>query len=135
MVHDLTEGDAGEPAFPGEDGNDAADPAQSASIVRWRPAAADAGDDLMTRLWLWDAEGPGGSASGVAGDDGAARRAAGEGMAATGAAVATVEEAAHFGGGGWMRSGYSRTGTGWTARRSGSRIRWTRFHRPELAAS
>jgi len=89
----------------------------------------------MVTVWLWDADGPSRSASGVTADDGAARDAAREGMITTGATRATVEQAAHHAGGGWMRSGYSRTGTGWTARRSGNRVRWSRFHRPERAAS
>ncbi len=89
----------------------------------------------MITVWLWDADGPGRSASGVTADDGAARDAAEEGMITTGAITATVEKATHLGGGGWMRSGYSRTGTGWTAKRKGSRIRWTRFHRTERAVS
>jgi hypothetical protein len=89
----------------------------------------------MMTLWLWDADGPHGSASGVTANDGTAKNAARQGMITTGAVTATVEKAAHLAGGGWMRSGYSRTGTGWTARRTGSRVRWTRFHRPERAAS
>lgn len=56
-------------------------------------------------------------------------------MAATGADTATVQEVTHRAGGGWMRSGYFRTGTGWTARRNGDRIRWTKFRRSERAAS
>jgi hypothetical protein len=87
-------------------------------------------------VWLWDADGPHGSASGVTDDVGTARRAAGEGMAATGATTAKVQQATHLAGGDWMRSGYSRTGTGWTARRTGNRIRWTPFSpRYEQAAS
>lgn len=90
----------------------------------------------MITVWIWDADGPGRSASGVTDDDGAARRAAEEGMIASEATTATVERAMHLGGGGWMRSGYSRTGIGWTARRSGGRIKWTRFYRRlEMAAS
>lgn len=89
----------------------------------------------MTTLWLWEADGPVRSASGVAGDDGAARDAAEEGMTATGAATATVRQAAHLAGGGWLRSGYSRTGAGWTASRDGSRITWSTLTGPERAAS
>ena len=88
----------------------------------------------MTTVWLWDADGPGRSASGITDRDHAARDAAKEGMTATGAATATVEQATHLAGGAWMRSGYHRTGTGWTASRHGHRIRWTRFQRPERAA-
>jgi hypothetical protein len=56
-------------------------------------------------------------------------------MASTGANTATVQEVTHRAGGGRMRSGYFRTGTGWTARRNGDRIRWTKFRRSERAAS
>lgn len=56
-------------------------------------------------------------------------------MAASGADTAPVQEVTHRAGGGWMRSGYVRTGTGWTARRNGDRIRWTKFRRSERAAS
>lgn len=89
----------------------------------------------MTTVWLWEADGPARSASGVTADDGTARDAAGEGMLITGAATATVEQAVHRAGGGWMRSGYHRTGTGWAATRDGTRIRWSRFRRPGRAAS
>jgi hypothetical protein len=55
-------------------------------------------------------------------------------MIATGAVTATVEQATHLAGGGWMRSGYFRTGTGWTASRDGNWISWTEFRKPERAA-
>ncbi len=102
---------------------------------RNEPRESGSGGDRMVTVWLWDADGPCRSASGVTDDDDAARAAAREGMITTGAATATVEQATHLGGGGWMLSGYSRTGTGWTARRSGDRITWSRFRRPESAAS
>jgi hypothetical protein len=89
----------------------------------------------MITVWLWDANGPARSASGVTADDGKAKNAAEQGMNATGALTATVEQATHLAGSGWMHSGYHRTGTGWTATRKGTRIRWTKFHRPERAAS
>ena len=89
----------------------------------------------MITVWLWDADGPDRSASGVTAEDCAAKDAAKEGMITTGAITATVEKAAHLGGGGWMRSGSPRTGTGWTARRNGTRIRWSRLRRQERAAS
>jgi hypothetical protein len=89
----------------------------------------------MTTVWLWEADGPARSASGVTDHDHAARDAASQGMTAAGADTATVEQATHHAGGGWMRSGYHRTGTGWTASRHGTAIRWTRFRRPEKAAS
>jgi hypothetical protein len=89
----------------------------------------------MTTVWLWETGGPARSACGVTGHDGAARGVAEERMITTGADSATVEQATHLAGGGWMRSGYHRTGTGWTASRHGKRISWTRFYRPEAAAS
>jgi hypothetical protein len=87
-------------------------------------------------VWLWDADGPDGSASGVTDDQAAACRAAERGMSVTGAATAVVEAAMHLDGGGWMRSGYRRTGYLWTARRHDGRVTWTGSHRClELAAS
>jgi hypothetical protein len=86
-------------------------------------------------VWLWDADGPNGSASGVTGDQGAACRAASESMAVTGASTATVEAAAHLSGGGWMSSGYRRTGHRWAARRHGSHVTWTEIPRCAEAAS
>lgn len=84
------------------------------------------------KVWLWYADGPAGGASGVTDDKGAACRAAEQGMITTAAATATVEEAAHLGGGGWMSSAYEPTGKDWTARRQGDRITWTQS-RPPLA--
>jgi hypothetical protein len=87
-------------------------------------------------VWLWDTDGPDGSASGVTDDQAAACRAAEKGMTATGAATAVVEAAVHLDGGGWMSSRYRRTGHGWTARRHDDRVTWTEFRRNlELAAS
>jgi hypothetical protein len=89
----------------------------------------------VVTLRVWDADGPHASACEVSDDADAARCAAGEGMAATGANTATVQEVTHRAGGGWMRSAYFRTGIGWTARRNGDRIRWTKFRRSDRAAS
>jgi len=89
----------------------------------------------MVTVWLWDVDGPRRGASGVSTDEGSARGAAREAMMSTGATTAMVEQAEHHAGGGWMRSSYSRSGTGWTATRSGDRVRWSRFRRPERAAS
>jgi hypothetical protein len=87
-------------------------------------------------VWLWDADGPDGSASGVTDSQATACRAAEEGMTVTGAATTTVEEATHLGGGGWMRSGYRRTGHMWTAQRHNGQTTWTESRRClELAAS
>lgn len=80
-------------------------------------------------VWLWDADGPDASASGVTGDHAAACRAAEAGMTAAGAVTATVEVATYLDGGGWMSSGYRRTGHLWTARRHDDRVTWTEFHR------
>ena len=86
-------------------------------------------------VWIWDADGPADrSATGVTDDEAAARRAARAAMTATGAQTATVEWAVHLGGGDWMRSGYLRSGSGWTARRQDDgTITWAQF--VTLAAS
>ncbi len=90
----------------------------------------------MVIVWLWYADGPAGSASGVTDDESLARRAAERGMIATAAVTATAQEAAHLGGGSWMTAGYEPTGAGCTARRHGDRITWTQFEPPlALAAS
>ena len=86
-------------------------------------------------VWLWDADGPDGGASGVTDDQDSACRAAEKGMAATGAVMATVETARHLDGGGWMKSGYRPTGHVWTARRLDGGVAWTESHRVERAAS
>ena len=86
-------------------------------------------------VWLWDADGPDGSASGVTDGQATACRAAEEGMAVTRAAMATVEVAVHFDGGAWMSSGYRRTGHMWTARHRNGQITWTESRRLELTAS
>jgi hypothetical protein len=86
-------------------------------------------------VWLWDADGPDGGASGVTGDQDSACRAAEEAMAATGAAMATVETATHLDGGAWMKSGYRPTGHVWTARRRDGEVAWTESHRLERVAS
>lgn len=80
-------------------------------------------------VWLWEA----GSACGVSGERGAACRAAASAMAAADAASATVEEAVHLDGGGWLTAGYLRTGRYWVARRHGGRVRWTACRR-EMAS-
>jgi hypothetical protein len=80
-------------------------------------------------VWIWDADGPAGrSATGVTDDEAAARSAARAAITATGAETATVEWALHLGGGDWMRSGYLRSGSGWTARRQDDgTLAWARF--------
>jgi hypothetical protein len=83
-------------------------------------------------VWIWDADGPAGrSAAGVTDDEVAARRAAGAAITTTGAQTATVEWAVHLGGGDWMRSGYLRSGSGWTARcQEDGTIMWAQFVTP-----
>lgn len=68
----------------------------------------------MTTVWLWDADGPARSASGVTADDDAAKDAARQGMITTGAVTAMVEQATHLAGGGRNSSG--REGRGPPAR-------------------
>jgi hypothetical protein len=84
----------------------------------------------MTTVWIWDADGPSVSASGVNDDEDAAKHAAQAGMTTSGALTATVEAASHLGGGGWMKSGYERRGHGWAAQCHGGQITWTQFSRP-----
>jgi hypothetical protein len=84
----------------------------------------------MITVWIWDADGPSVSASGVTDDEDAARHAAEAGMTSAGAVTATVEAASHLGGGGWMEFGYARRGYGWAAHRHDGQITWTQFSRP-----
>lgn len=86
-------------------------------------------------VWLWDADGPGGSASGVTDDPAAACHAAEEGMAVTGATMATVETAMHLAGGGWMRARYRPTGHVRIAWRRDGGVAWTESYRLMRAAS
>jgi hypothetical protein len=86
-------------------------------------------------VWLWDADGPVSSASGVTGDKASACRAAEVAMAATGATMATVETAMHLDGGGWMISGYRPTGHVWIARWHDGGVVWTESHCLERVAS
>jgi hypothetical protein len=98
------------------------------------PGLSTPSRDQPVIVWLWDTDGPDGSASGVTDDQAAACRAAEAGMTSTGAATAVVEVAMHLDGGGWMSSGYRRTGHLWAARRHDGRVTWTRSRRL-LAAS
>jgi hypothetical protein len=87
-------------------------------------------------VWLWDATGPDGEYAGVCGDEGRALGIAGDLLAGGLAGNARVERADAHIGGMWIKSGYSRTGSGLTAvRATDGTVTWTRFFRPALAAS
>jgi hypothetical protein len=85
-------------------------------------------------VWLWQASGPG-QFRGVTGNSEAARRAAAQCIASGAAETATVEAAGIMIGVSSLTDCYHRTGTGWTARRSGPHIRWAALTAPEQAAS
>ena len=69
-------------------------------------------------VWLWSANGPG-EFSGVTGDDHAARLAVAQCITSGHADRATVEAASLVLGAPSLTDTYRKTGTGWTARRSG----------------
>jgi hypothetical protein len=73
-------------------------------------------------VWLWQASSPG-MFRGVTGDDRAARRAAAECITSGQAETATVEAASLMIGVSSLTDCNHRTGTGWTARRSGAGVR------------
>ena len=85
-------------------------------------------------VWLWEASGPG-KFRGITGDDRAARRAAGQCITSGAADTATVEAASLTIGVSSLADCYHRTGTGWTARRSGAGVRWADLTDPAQAAS
>ena len=85
-------------------------------------------------VWLWEASGPG-TFRGITGDDRAARRAAAQCITTGTADTATVEAASLTIGVYSLADCYHRTGTGWTARRSGSRVRWADLNDPAQVAS
>jgi hypothetical protein len=85
-------------------------------------------------VWLWDASGPG-TFRGITGDDGTARRAAAQCITSGKADTATVEKASLTIGMSSLTARYIRTGTGWTARRSGGRVRWAALTARRQAAS
>jgi hypothetical protein len=87
-------------------------------------------------VWTWDADGPGASACGVTDDETRALADAEELLTEGRAETARVEMAYAHMGGLWIKSGYQRSGSGWTAvvGPDGS-VRWTPFRRPALAAS
>jgi hypothetical protein len=85
-------------------------------------------------VWLWQASGPG-TFRGITGDDDAARRAAAWCITSGAAETATVEKASLTIGVSSLADCYHRTGTGWTARRSGVGVRWAALTNPGQAAS
>jgi hypothetical protein len=85
-------------------------------------------------VWLWDAGGSG-QFRGVAGDDHAARRAAAQCITSGAAETATVEAASLMIGLSSLTDCYHRTGTGWTARRSGAGVGWAALTAGGQAAS
>jgi hypothetical protein len=80
-------------------------------------------------VWLWEATGPG-TFRGINGDDHAARRAAAQCITSGKAQTATVEAASLMLGVSSLTDCYHRTGTGWTARRSGAGVRWAALTAP-----
>lgn len=74
-------------------------------------------------VWLWQANGPG-QFRGVSDDDYAARHAAAECLTSGRADTATVEAASLVLGVSSLTDCYRRTGTGWTAHRSGREVCW-----------
>jgi hypothetical protein len=86
-------------------------------------------------IWLWDASGPGdycGVTDAEAGALGVAEELIADGRAST----ARVEQAYAHMGGLWIKSGYQRTGTGWSAVRiDDGTVRWVPLSAPALAAS
>jgi hypothetical protein len=85
-------------------------------------------------VWLWQASGPG-KFRGITDDRDAARRAAAGCITSGKAETATVERASMVIGASSLTDYYQPTGTGWTARRNGARVRWTALTTPERAAS
>jgi hypothetical protein len=74
-------------------------------------------------LWLWDASNPG-QYHGVTDNETSARKAAETYINNGQATVARIEPAHLVMDGWWLHSRYQRTGTGWTARRSGRGVCW-----------
>lgn len=85
-------------------------------------------------VWLWQASGPG-TFRGITGDDRAARSAAAQCITSGAADIATVEKASFTIGMSSLTARYIRTGTGWTACRSGAGVRWAAPTAPAQAAS
>ena len=85
-------------------------------------------------VWLWQASGPG-QFRGITGDRDAARRAAAGCITSGAAETAVVEAASLVIGAASLTDCYRPTGTGWTARRSGTGVRWAALTVPERAAS
>jgi hypothetical protein len=86
-------------------------------------------------VWLLDTQGPR-TVAGVCDSETKAISDAEELLSDGRASTARVEQAYAHMGGLWIHSGYERTGSGQTAARTDNgQVRWTRFHRPVLAAS
>jgi hypothetical protein len=85
-------------------------------------------------VWLWQASGPG-KFRGITGDRDAARRAAAGCITSGAAQTATVQAASLVIGTSTLTDCYRPTGTGWTARRSGTGVRWAALTTLERAAS
>jgi hypothetical protein len=85
-------------------------------------------------VWLWQASGPG-KFRGITGDRDAARSAAASCIISGAAQTATVEAASFALGALSLTDCYQPTGTGWTARRSGTGVRWAALPGTERAAS
>lgn len=86
-------------------------------------------------VWLIDAEGPGEYAGVTDSETGAMADA--EALMANGRASSARVELAHLHiGGDWMKSGYERTGSGWSATcAADGSVRWALFSPFALAAS
>lgn len=85
-------------------------------------------------VWLWDSSGPV-TFRGVTGDDHAARAAAAQCITSGQAQTVTVEAACLTIGVSSLTDCYHRTGTGWTARRSGAGVCWAALTAPRRTAS
>jgi hypothetical protein len=87
-------------------------------------------------VWLWDASGSGGDYAGVTDDETRALADAEELLTDGRARTARVEMAYAHMGGLWIKSGYQRTGAGWSAARTDdSSARWVPLSPLALAAS
>jgi hypothetical protein len=87
-------------------------------------------------VWLWDASGSDGDHAGVTDSEGRALGIAEELLKDGQAEIARVEMAYAHMGGLWIKSGYQRSESGWSAvRADDGSVTWSPFHRPALAAS
>jgi hypothetical protein len=87
-------------------------------------------------VWLWDASGSYGDYAGVTDDEGKALSSAETLLTEGRASTARVEQAYAHIGGLWIKSGYQRTGAGWSAARTDDNsARWVPLSPVALAAS